>query len=289
VDDIDDQAGEVPTRRLSFDDALRDMPRDFCAEGDLILTHLVATLSAMFPDGEDFFVESVRSYRSEITDPRLRRQVNGFIGQEAMHGRVHRALNHRLDELGYRGRQVERRTRFILGIHRRTGDRERRLAVTAALEHFTATLAEHLLRDPEARAMFHHPAARQVFLWHALEESEHKAVAFDVYRAIGGSETLRIRVMKQLRVGFVASTALQVAVAVLTDRRARRRGALRQSWQRFRRSPLCDPALWAQLRDYDRRDFHPDDSDTHALVAEWRGILFGPGGELADKLPPAAA
>jgi uncharacterized protein len=283
------QEREVPTRRISFDDALRDMPRDFCVEGDLIMAHLVASLSAMFPDGEDFFVESVRAYRSEITDPELRRQVNGFIGQEAMHGRVHRALNDRLDELGYRTRRVERRTRSILKLHRKTSGRKRRLAITAALEHFTATLAEHVLRNPETREMFSHPTARQVFLWHALEESEHKAVAFDVYRAIGGSEKLRIRVMKQIRTGFVINTALQVAVAVLTDERSRQRGVLRQSWQRFRRSPLWDRALWAQLRDYDRPDFHPDDSDTNALVAEWREHLFGAGGELTDKLPPAAA
>ncbi len=88
---------KVPTRRISFEESLQDLPRHFAADGDLILSHLAAALSSVFPDGEDFFVRSVRHYRDQITDPDLKRQVAGFIGQEAMHGREHRALNDRLD------------------------------------------------------------------------------------------------------------------------------------------------------------------------------------------------
>src|SRR6476661_7213106 len=91
----------VPTRRISFEESLQSVPRLFAADGDLLHSHVAASLSAVFPDGEDFFVRSVRHYRSEITDAELKRQVAGFIGQEAMHGREHRAFNNRLDELGY--------------------------------------------------------------------------------------------------------------------------------------------------------------------------------------------
>jgi predicted metal-dependent hydrolase len=166
---------------------------------------------------------------------------------------------------------------------------ERQLALTAALEHFTATLAELLLREPKARQLLGHEAARQVFVWHALEESEHKAVAFDVYRAIGGSERIRVQVMRQTRFLFVAVTAFQVALAVLADPKSRQRGVLRQSIWRFRRSPLWDRSVWEQLKDYDRPDFHPDDSDTSELVAEWREALFGVSGELQDNLSTSAA
>src|SRR3954447_22050810 len=92
---------KVPTRRISFEESVRDLPKHFAADGDLILSHVAASLSAVFPDGEDFFVRSVRRFRDQITDPALKRQVAGFIGQEALHGREHRALNGRLDELGY--------------------------------------------------------------------------------------------------------------------------------------------------------------------------------------------
>src|SRR5690606_18658513 len=98
----------------------------------------------VFPDGEDFFVRSVRHYRDRITDPVLKRQVAGFIGQEAMHGREHRALNDRLDELGYPVKRFERFTERGLGFRTRVAPPISNLAATAALEHFTATLAEML-------------------------------------------------------------------------------------------------------------------------------------------------
>lgn len=282
-------ARDVPTRRISFDTALADLPKHFAADEDVIQSHLAAALSGVFPDGEDFFVAAVRNYRNQITDPDLLRQVNGFIGQESMHGRVHRSFNARLSELGYYTKFAERRTRFMIRQQQRVMSNERQLALTAALEHFTATLAELLLREPKARQLLGHEAARQVFVWHALEESEHKAVAFDVYRAIGGSERIRVQVMRQTRFLFVAVTAFQVALAVLADPKSRQRGVLRQSIWRFRRSPLWDRSVWEQLKDYDRPDFHPDDSDTSELVAEWREALFGVSGELQDNLSTSAA
>ena len=282
-------ARDVPTRRISFDTALADLPKHFAADEDVIQSHLAAALSGVFPNGEDFFMTAVHNYRNQITDPDLLRQVNGFIGQESMHGRVHRSFNARLSELGYYTKFAERRTRFMIRQQQRIMSNERQLALTAALEHFTATLAELLLREPKARQLLGHEAARQVFVWHALEESEHKAVAFDVYRAIGGSERIRVQVMRQTRFLFVAVTAFQVALAVLADPKSRQRGVLRQSIWRFRRSPLWDRSVWEQLKDYDRPDFHPDDSDTSELVAEWREALFGVSGELQDNLSTSAA
>ena len=282
-------ARDVPTRRISFDTALADLPKHFAADEDVIQSHLAAALSGVFPNGEDFFMTAVHNYRNQITDPDLLRQVNGFIRQESMHGRVHRSFNARLSELGYYTKFAERRTRFMIRQQQRIMSNERQLALTAALEHFTATLAELLLREPKARQLLGHEAARQVFVWHALEESEHKAVAFDVYRAIGGSERIRVQVMRQTRFLFVAVTAFQVALAVLADPKSRQRGVLRQSIWRFRRSPLWDRSVWEQLKDYDRPDFHPDDSDTSELVAEWREALFGVSGELQDNLSTSAA
>src|SRR3954453_1258734 len=261
---------KVPTRRISFEESLRDLPKHFADDGDLVLSHVAASLSAVFPDGEDFFVRSVRNFRGEIEDPELKRQVAGFIGQEAMHGREHRAFNERLDELGYPTKPVERFTKWGLETRERLLPPKANLAATAALEHFTATLAELVLRSEETRDLFGHDEVRNLFLWHALEESEHKAVAFDVYKAVGGTERMRVMTMKMLRYGFVIGMAFQVTVAVLSDRETYRPGKLRRSWKKFRRSPIVSKALWEQLKDYDRPDFHPDDSDTNDLVAHWR-------------------
>src|SRR3546814_9609584 len=83
---------KVPTRRISFEESLQTVPRHFADDGDLVLSHIAAGLSAVFPDGEDFFVSSVRHYRKDITDPELKRQVTGFHRQEAMHGTEDAAL-----------------------------------------------------------------------------------------------------------------------------------------------------------------------------------------------------
>src|SRR3954471_22090852 len=265
---------KVPTRRISFEESLQGLPKHFAADGDLILSHVAASLSAVFPDGEDFFVRSVRNFRDQITDAELKRQVAGFIGQEAMHGREHRVFNDRLAELGYPTKKVERFTKKGLEIRERIMSPKSNLAATAALEHFTATLAELVLSNEDVRNLFGHDEVRNLFLWHALEESEHKAVAFDVYKAVGGTERMRVWTMKFFRYSFVAGMAIQVGLGVLFDRETYRRGKFRKSWKKLRSSPLLTRALWEQLKDYDRPDFHPDDRDTNALMETWRTELF---------------
>lgn len=275
----------IPTRRVSFEKSLQGLPRHFAYEGDLIAGHVIAALSAVFPDGEDFFVRSVRRYRDEIEDADLKRRVAGFIGQEAMHGREHRALNRRLDKLGYPTSRFERLTGIGLRVRERVLPPKSNLAATAALEHFTATLAELVLSDPEVRKMFGHVEVKNLFLWHALEESEHKAVAFDVYKAVGGSERMRVWTMNFFRFAFIVGMSFQVLVSLLLDRATYRPGNLRRSWRRCRSSPVVRLEVWRRLRDYDRHDFHPDDHDTGELVAYWREQLFGERGHLNDKLP----
>jgi predicted metal-dependent hydrolase len=279
----------VPTRRISFEESLRTVPRHFAADGDLILSHLAASLSSVFPDGEDFFVRSVRHFRDDITDPELKRQVNGFIGQEAMHGREHRAFNDRLAELGYPTKLYERITKKGLELRERIAPASANLAATAALEHFTATLAELVLTSQQTRDLFGHDEVRNLFLWHALEESEHKAVAFDVYKAVGGGEPLRVWTMKFLRYGFVLGLIASIIGSLLLDPKTYRPGVLRKSWRKVRRSPIVSRDLWDRLKDYERPDFHPDDHDTDELVATWRATLFGDAGTLNDKLAGRAA
>jgi uncharacterized protein len=280
---------KVPTRRMTFEESMRAVPRHFARDEDLISGHLIAALSSVFPDGEDYFVRSVRHFRDRITDPALKRQVAGFIGQEAVHGREHRVCNDRLAELGYPTKHYEAFTRRGLRLREWIAPAKANLAATAALEHFTATLAELVLSNEEVRTMMGAEPLRDLFLWHALEESEHKAVAFDVYKAVGGSERLRVWTMNFFRFGFVVGLSLAVLVSLLGDRATYRPHTLRRSWRRVRSSPVLDQRIWAQLKDYNRPDFHPDDSDTTMLVDRWRFELFGEHGTLNDKLIGAAA
>jgi hypothetical protein len=280
---------KVPTRRMDFEESMRGLPKHFAHDGDLIGSHVIMALSSVFPDGEDFFVRSVRRYRDRVTDPALKRQVAGFIGQESVHGREHRVFNDRLAELGYPAKEYETVTLVALRIREKLLPARSNLAATAALEHFTATLAELVLTSEEIRDLMGADAVRDLFVWHALEESEHKAVAFDVYKAVGGGERLRVWTMNFFRYGFVAGIGFAIVLSLLRDRATYKRGALRTSWNRVKASPIMNPALWRQLKDYNRPDFHPDDSDTTELVEAWRAELFGENGTLNDKLTSGKA
>jgi len=279
---IDIRPRTIRTRRPAFEYPAEDLPRHYVS-GDPVMSAVVAVLSAMFPEGEDFFVRSVRSYRDETTDPELRQQVAGFIGQESMHGREHRAFNERLAALGYPTRAIDRAVAWGFKLSERLPGKARRLAVTAALEHYTATLAEVLLTEPRAQRVLDIDEVRNLFLWHALEESEHKAVAFDVYSAVSGSHRIRTWVMNATTVGFfaavIAATTASLAVDPATWRHPSR---VLQGLGDLRQSPWVTLDVWRHLRDYNRRDFHPDDYDATELVERWRAELFGADGVLAD-------
>ena len=281
---------KIPARRMSLDEALSEVPRHFAHEGTIVGGHVMASLSSLFPDGEDFFVRSVRHYRDQITDPVLKKQVGGFIGQEAIHGREHRVFNARLAELGYPTKAYEKMTLQGLKFYEKVAGKKRCLALTAALEHFTASIAETLLTDEWTRTETGHPAVRDLFVWHALEESEHKAVAFDVYRAIGGDERTRIQVMNGMRVFFPVLIVAMTTISVALDPEAYRHPIkLVRSIRRVLTSPLMGKELYHTLALYCRKGFHPDDIDTDDLVAEWTDTLFGPSGTLNDKLAGSSA
>ena len=275
----------VPTRAIEFDAWLHDLPKHFAADGDIVMSHVLAVLSSVFPDGEDYFVRSVEAVRDRVEDPKLRKDVEGFIGQESMHGREHRVLNERLAEVGYPTRAIGTYVQKLTALRERFQSEKANLAVTAALEHYTATLAETLLRDPDARAEIGHDSVRYLLLWHALEEAEHKAVAFDVYRRVGGTERMRVTTMWLIHVTFLLETSIWAVISLAMDPAARRqpRRVLQGLW-RLRRSPFTSRRAVRQLFQYHRRGFHPNDRDTTELIAEWRKKLFGSGGALTDLL-----
>jgi len=273
----------IPTRRVDFGFPEADMSRHFMGD-DLIASHVVVGLSCMFPDGEDFFVDSVRHYRSAITDPDLRRQVSGFIGQEAIHGREHRAFNARLGEFGYPTRYFEARVRIGLAILRRCTPAQFQLAVTAALEHWTATLAEDLLNNPSNELLQAPPEIQSLFLWHALEESEHKAVAFDVFEQVSGNYWVRVGAMRFISFFFQTALISGLIISLALDPATREPGRLSASLRRAKHSTLINRDVRRALKAYRRRGFHPDQQDTSHLLERWRDELFGPSGSLSDAL-----
>ena len=273
----------VRTRRIAFAYPPASLDRHY-VNGDLVMSHVVAVLSAMFPEGEDFFVRAVRKHADRVTDPELKEQVAGFIGQEVTHGREHRALNERLQQMCYPTRRVDRWVGLGLRRNERWFPPRIQLAITAALEHYTATLAETLLTDERAQALLGETEVRSMLLWHALEESEHKAVAFDVLRTVVGDEKLRIRTMRVITVLFLGDVVIHTVLSLLADRATYNPRRLVHSLAELRHSPFLSPKVARRIRAYNRVGFHPDDFDATELVERWRAELFGTDGALADHL-----
>ncbi len=273
----------MQVRRLRFAYPQGSLRRHY-VEGDLIMSHVVAVLSATFPPGEDFFIRSVRHYSGRVTDPELKRQVKAFIGQEVVHGREHDTLNRALRAMGYPTHWVDAFVRRSTRLSTRFMPARVALGHTAALEHYTATLAECLLTDPRARALLGETEVRNVLLWHALEESEHKSVAFDVYRAVGGSERMRRRTMIEATVGLLGVTIVFTILSMLKDPATYNPRRLLASLRALRRSPFLDEKVRARIRDYQRPGFHPDDFDATEALSRWRAELFGPDGALLERL-----
>jgi predicted metal-dependent hydrolase len=156
--------------------------------------------------------------------------------------------------------------------------------MTAALEHYTATLAETLLTDERAQALLGETEVRSMLLWHALEESEHKAVAFDVYQQVIGDERLRIRMMRVTTFAFLLAVLGHTTLSLLGDRATYNPRRLVASLAELRHSPFLSRSVIRRLRDYNRVGFHPDDNDATELLERWRAELFGEQGVLADHL-----
>jgi predicted metal-dependent hydrolase len=146
--------------------------------GDPVATALYNALSATFPKGEAFFVESVRKFR-EGANPRLAAEIKAFTTQEVMHSREHVAFNKRAHEAGYDLKPLEAQVDFRLNFVR-SKPPIASLAATMALEHFTAILAHELLKDPRHLSGADAETAA-LWRWHSIEEIEHKGVAYDTW------------------------------------------------------------------------------------------------------------
>ncbi|MGV0586827.1 metal-dependent hydrolase [Mycobacteroides chelonae] len=272
-------------RRIKFPFADSELPSRYFIEDDIALSHFVAVLSGGFPAGEEAFIRSVRKFADQITDPVLKKRVAGFIGQEAVHGQQHRQLNQRLIRMGYAigWLDTDQHAERMIRLENRFGRRVH-LATTAAAEHYTAVLAERVLSSQYIQDIPGEPEVWNLLNWHTMEELEHKSVAFDVYRAVGGTEFARIVTMAVM-LAFTPTFVLgSMAASIVADPYARSRPVkvARQAWKLFR-GPVFR-GLMPELAKYLRPGFHPDDIDTTELLAKWQLELFGVHGSLVDHL-----
>ena len=254
---------EIVRRKVDFDFSAAPVAR--WSDMPLEYESALNVLSHFFPAGEAFFITSVRAYFDEIRDPALKAAAEHFIFQEGMHSRAHARCNHALDAVSPAGERVSKGVATLLAVVRKLTPCSVQLAVTCALEHFTAMFADALLRNQDTVFVNFDPAFARLWLWHAAEETEHKGVCFDVYRHCVGDSLLAylVRTGAMVCATVILLIALAVALSQIRVRASAPAG----------RSRLGMMLGWLPLRaylDYYGRSFHPWSHDNRALVAQWR-------------------
>ena len=247
-----------------------------CLERDWFARHPFKTawfnaMSITFPLGEKFFIDSVRHYLDRIDDPKLLEEISGFCGQEGFHRREHQRYNETLcEQRGYDLAKLEGRLEKNIKLTNKLTSPLERLAATAAFEHITAIMAESALADDNPMVGEAEPVMQELWNWHAAEEMEHKAVAFDVYRAVGGTEKMRKRMMRS------ATFFLMFDVLYGMTHMLRHDGKLwspRLWWQGWKFLFFKDGILrrvWPAYKEYYRDGFHPWQRDTRLLLEKWK-------------------
>lgn len=265
-------AYDIKVRRMDFEFS-DDIP-EFWYDNDPLRTLLLAALSGGFPEGERFFIDSVRNFQDQVTDPELQKAIRAFIGQEGHHSKEHRELNAFLERKGYSISKIDEWIGKGMNMYRRKYSKARQLAQTAAVEHFTALLAEQFLLDSNELDKMD-PRMATIWAWHAIEESEHKNVAFDVYRATVNDEWLRRSQMAITTVFFLTFTTLDLIRLVRESGHAGDVKMWAKGINYFWGVPGRFRKLIPGYLDYYRRDFHPSRHDNRALIEQAKRRYLG--------------
>ncbi len=250
-------------------DIAEGLSRDWF-DNDPFKTAWLNSLSITFPVGEKFFIDSVRHFANEIEDPKLQKEIRNFCTQEGFHRREHNTYNQLLcKQRGYDLEYLEGRSKKKVNFVKKHYSMLRQLAVTVALEHFTAIMAELVLSENSIMSKAD-PAIRRLWEWHAAEEMEHKAVTFDVFRAVGGKEKMRKRTLH--RASFLLK--LELLMSTIHMLRRNRKMWSWRVWASGWKFLYSKDGIMHQIRpaykEYFRNSFHPWQRNTQDFLESWK-------------------
>jgi len=285
---ISKRAGaSFPVRRMNFN---FDTVPEYWMGGNAGLTHFMTALSALFPAGEKFFIDSVRAvrYHSMLkNNADLQKEISAFIGQEAMHTHEHVGFNASAQKFGHDVDALERHTdtviqttrKFMAKLAKPIGITQEMvdLTTTTALEHFTATIASQLLSNSHIQELMTDDTMKTMWLWHAIEENEHKAVAYDVFKGVFG---------KGLRAYALRTSSLVISMVILffiqnyflwrllkQDKQLNFK-ALKDIYIRsLAKAKGIITGMGKEMLLYFNPNFHPNDFDTTTLLNTWKAKL----------------
>ena len=256
----------IKPQRMGFEFG-EQVPR-YWLNDNYLLSHMMNALSVLFPQGEQFFVDSVRQFRDQITDPKLKEEVRGFIGQEAMHSLEHDAMNQHVRDQGMPVEEMEKHLEVVLGIASKLPKRHQ-LAITCALEHMTAMMADMLLARDDVREEMHE-SMQPLWVWHAIEETEHKAVAYDVFQQVGGTYAERTFYLAFSTAALGVMTTYFTTRMMLNDRKGfSLKGIGKGLWRTWGKNGTYSSLIPTWL-EYFKPGFHPWDHDNSELIAQFK-------------------
>lgn len=252
----------IPVRKMGFD--FSNVPK-YYMNGNIEKSHLFNALNLLFPEGERFFMRAVRDGLNQIDNPDLKQQARGFFGQETQHAIEHEKFFEILEQQGY---QFRPQLTKVIGFIQKMRDLlplSMRLSITAGAEHLTAVLGATALNDVEIDNA--HPAMRDLIQWHAIEEVEHKSIAYDVYQENGGGYLTRMMGYVGVMIFIQISTSYLSKVFYLQDgySKAEAKKMFKQSQKAMKKQ---HKNLAKDLRAYFKKDFHPNDIDESHLVTK---------------------
>ena len=258
--------------RKPYFDLEKDLAHDWY-DGSAFKTAFENAFSLLFPLGEKSFIESVKHFQKEIKDPKLLDEMSSFYAQESVHRKEHQKYNDLVCKLRDYDMELLNKPQIKRHEWAKTAlSPKRRLAGTVAAEHLTAILADDLLRNKDHFTNSGTHVAK-LWYWHALEETEHKAVAFDVYAAVCGSVKIRRRALL-FATHFIMRDVLRSTVLML--KQDRQLWKIR-TWVDAVNFLFIKPGIlrrafipWLQFL---RKDFHPWKKDNRDVISEWENSI----------------
>lgn len=272
---------DIPIRHMDFKFDAKDVDTTFFRNTELATAYFEA-LSIFLTFGEDLVIDTARYHRQFLKDPVLKQRVTALIGQEAIHSKMHNEFNdalaaHRFPVAFYR---FLADNVFEYGFKRLPNRLQ--LSLMAGIEHFTAVLSEYMMKHEDIFFETTDEKQRALWMWHMLEESEHKDIAYDVYETLSGSYSLRISGFALAAFTIIFLVPLGASLIPVI-----RRPSNIFSW-RYWKDVKASLALLAgpkegvygstisHILDYLRKDFHPNDHDTSEYLAYYKEKLLNP-------------
>lgn len=255
----------MKVRRVQFKFS-EEMPVHYLRDNPFS-THFVNSLHVIFPEGERFFIRSLQKVVPNIVDEDILSQIKLFSGQEGAHAHQHMRFWKALKAQGF---DIDAYAKFYrtvcydqieATIYKIYGEEEGAklcLAVTAALEHYTSMLAEVVFEHQDNWANLPEEM-RHLLYWHASEEIEHKAVAYNVLTHVDDSYSLRVKGMIIATTLLWSFTFVGMGMFLFQDREKKFLQWPSHAWDFVR--TIGHPAVkkfgqqWIKFFD---KDFHPD-------------------------------